>query len=261
MNQPSLRGSQNKPPPPANRKAYDGSLAVVHTIQEGESLSRIASIYRFPAWQPIWLYNSSVEQTLGDDPNLIRKGATIFIPRSKRGYQALIKKMTLLKLQLEYEGDRLVAELDVSWYELEQKKIVVNFAGEVVTLGASLYLKAATTAKLAASAERTVGQAKIAARLAARAEGRELAAQFAAVRGRLLKTALKDHTAMRGAQQGVTRFVVGKAVDTAVKAADSVLDRYTGQEDGKAFQYANSARKGVGLVKDITAGALTMVGA
>ena len=55
-----------------------------------------------------------------------------------------------------------------------------------------------SAAKLTAAAEKTAGHAKIAARLAARSEARDLATRFKNVRGRLLETARTEYERSTG---------------------------------------------------------------
>jgi hypothetical protein len=229
------------PIPTPHPKAYDGSVVVTHVVQEGQTLSTIAKIYRFPRWEPIWVYNTKVEKVFGDDPNVIRKGVTMFIPRNKAGYDRLIKKLESLKRESEYNGDRLRYELESDKYKLEAQKVLINFAGDVATLVASVALKAATAAKAATVAERSAGQAKIAARLAARAQTRELATKFAEVRGRLLGTALKDQRAATVAKEGMHELLRGKSIDAAVKVSDATLGRLTGQDDVNYTKHAKNA--------------------
>ena len=63
---------------------YDGRFVVVHQVQHGENLSAIARKYRFPQWQPIWIFNTKVHTVLGPNPDAIRPGEKIFIPRTKQ---------------------------------------------------------------------------------------------------------------------------------------------------------------------------------
>src|SRR5882672_10327762 len=87
--------------PIANRKVFDGSVVVSHLIREGETLSRIAADYRMPRWEPIWVFNTKIERILGDDPGSIRKGVTIFIPRSRKGYERLVGRLRALSEQMK----------------------------------------------------------------------------------------------------------------------------------------------------------------
>jgi nucleoid-associated protein YgaU len=99
----SIEMTQSVPPPhregvaPLQPRDYDGKFVVTHTVQHGQTLTKIAAIYLFPRWEPIWIYNTKVERVLGDNPDVIRTGVTIFIPRSRDGYDALIKTRQLAR--------------------------------------------------------------------------------------------------------------------------------------------------------------------
>jgi hypothetical protein len=248
--------SQREGVAPLQQRDYDGKFVVTHTVQQGQTLTKIAGIYLFPRWEPIWIYNTKVERVLGDDPNLIRKGVTIFIPRSKDGYDTLIKKLTALKYQAENNGDRLNYELEADWNNKEATKVLVDFVGSVATTLATVSLKAMSAAKLTAAAEKTAGHAKIAARLAARSEARDLATRFKNVRGRLLKTALSDQRALHNAKPELRKAIFGKGADAAATFVDSK------NEGGPPLaKHAKNALKGGAAVRDFAKGALTGVAA
>src|SRR5215471_8022674 len=122
----TIAHSQEKTPI-ANRKAFDGSVVVPHVVQEGETLSRIAASYHMQKWQPIWIYNTKVEKVLDDDPNSVRKGVTIFVPRSRAGYDKLIGRLKALSEQMKADGDKLVYELQAQGYSLKANKEMLNF--------------------------------------------------------------------------------------------------------------------------------------
>ena len=252
--------TQSVPPPhregvaPLQPRDYDGKFVVTHTLQHGQTLTKIAAIYRFPRWEPIWIYNTKVERVLGDNPDVIRTGVTIFIPRSRDGYDALIKKLTALKYHAENDGDRLTYELEADWNNKEADKVLFDFAGSVGTTLATIALKATSAAKLAATAEKTAGHAKIAARLAARSEARDLAKRFKDVRGRLLKTALNDQRALYGAKHEVSKALRDKFIDAGAAAVDST------HEGGPAVgKHAKNVWKGGTAARDFARGALTGV--
>jgi len=215
--------------PAANRKTFDGSVVVPHIIQVGETLSNIAANYHMPSWEPIWIYNTKIEKILGDDPGSIRRGVTILVPRSRKGYETLIARLKALSEQMKTDGDKIVYELEAQRYDLKAAKELLNLAGDVATLGATLYLKLGNVCKLARVAEASKGQAKIGARLIANGAGQSFAADFKAARTRLIRSALRDHQAMQGAKKGVTDFYKDKAIDAGTKFFDNRVQQ--AQED------------------------------
>ena len=163
----SIEMTQSVPPPhregvaPLQQRDYDGKFVVTHTVQHGQTLMKIAAIYLFPRWEPIWIYNTKVERVLGDDPNLIRKGVTIFIPRSKDGYDALIKEVDGSVTQAESNGDRLTYELEAEWNSKEATRVAIDFAGNVATSLVTISLKARSAAKLAVAAEKPLATPRL----------------------------------------------------------------------------------------------------
>ena len=116
----------------------------------------------------------------------------------------------------------------------------------------TISLKARSAAKLAVAAEKTAGHAKIAARLAARSEARDLATRFKGARGRLLKTALRDQRALHSAKQDLSKTLKDKLIDATAAAIDS------GNEGGQPWaKHAKNAWKGDNVARDVANGVLT----
>ena len=160
----------------APSKKYDGSQPVLHVVQPGESLSRIARHYRLPGWHPIWLYNSKVLGVyLGEDPDIIRPGDQLFIPRSPQGYDRLIKRLQALKVEMIGAGDQERYRLEGQRWAYKAQAEIFDFAGEALTTLATFGLKAASAARAATVAEATQGRAKAAAKYLADRRATELA--------------------------------------------------------------------------------------
>lgn len=244
-------------PLPPGQGRYDGSFVVPHAVRSGETLQGIAQAYRFASWQPIWTYNVKVEKTLGDNPNLVRAGVAIFIPRSREGYDKLIRKMEATRHELVASNDALLYSLEADWYELQATKVAIDTVGAIATTAVTLWMKAASAARAAATAERTLGQARIAARHAARTEGSALAKDFAELRSRRLKSALKDHQGMRQAQQALHSDIRSKAVDAGAKAADAMANRADGG-DGTPFTHAKNAARAGQTLKQVAEKTITL---
>lgn len=155
-------------------KSYDGSHAAPYTIRPGDSLSGIAQRYEFERWQPIWVYNHKVHHILGDDPNLIHAGTEIFIPRSRRGYDDLIRKLRSLSDGVGGDALRIVSKLEGSYSMHQANRVLLDAAGEAgkvfATVGASLFQMTRHLRTAAA----TRGSAKAAAAYLANEEARRL---------------------------------------------------------------------------------------
>ena len=227
MNQPAHPSSLGA----ISRKDYTGQFIVVHSVQQGQSLSQIAAAYGFKRWEPIWVYNTKIEKTLGDDPALVQRGVSIFIPRSAAGYDRLISRFEQCKLGLEAAVDATGYELEALENEYGAKKVALNAAGDALTLLVSFGVMAVRAAKAAGAARAAVGQAKIAANLSARAETKHFAEAYARHRNRLTRTALDKNKAAVIKRVERTDFVKGRSVDTVVNLADRTLNHATGRDD------------------------------
>src|SRR5690606_3636326 len=101
-----------------------------------------------------------------------------------------------------------------------------------------------------ATAQRTLGQAKVAARHAARTDGSSLAKEFSALRSRRVKTALKDHQGMRPAREARLKALGDKAVDTAADFADASQKQATGN-DQTPFKNAKNVARGAQTAREV----------
>ena len=133
-----------------NKCYYDGNHEVMHTAKHGESLSTIAAQFRFNSWQPIWIYNTQVKRMLdpSSHPEVIAVGQHLFIPRNKKGYNKLLKKLAALKGELASFGDSQEYELEALEYQYKAKTVLFDLAGDVATLLGSLGAKAFEVARL-----------------------------------------------------------------------------------------------------------------
>jgi hypothetical protein len=135
---------------PPHKTYYDGNYEVIHTVKRGESLSTIAAQYKFKNWQPIWIYNTQKHHLLdaGGDPGSIAVGQHLMIPRSKEGYDKLLKKLEALKEGLAASGDSQRYELEGLENQYKAEAVLFDFAGDVATLLGSLSVKAFEVARL-----------------------------------------------------------------------------------------------------------------
>jgi hypothetical protein len=242
---------------PVSPKDYTGRFVVAHPIQAGQTLDLMANIYRFKHWKPIWLYNTKIVKTIGDDPNLIRKGITILIPRSENGYNILIRKLEASKEALESSVEQEAIRQEGIAFEREASAVKWNLAGDVLTLGASLGVKFLRAAKAARVAKSVVGQAKIAAQLAANSETRQWAQACSAARSQLTGQALAANKAARVEKAAVRTFVRDKAIDAATKVADEVRNRETGDDKSNAFKNSKNTALAVNLSREAWEGVVT----
>jgi hypothetical protein len=218
--------------PGAVAKVYDGSRIVPHPVKRGESLAKIADIYLFKTWEPIWKYNAEIFHTVGKDPNFIREGVTILIPRNAQGYADLLRRLHSAKVQAQAYGDQLLYELEGQEYSLKAFTTAIDFAADVFTTLASLGFKAAATAKATKAVEAAKLQAKIAQHLSANAITREFAEKFAQLRSTRMASALSAKVAT------VKDFVKGaafKVIGAGAEVADRVAQKASGDEEKQWF--------------------------
>lgn len=133
-----------------NKSYYDGNHELMHTVKRGESLSTIAAQYKFKNWQTLWIYNTQVKHMLdpNSDPNSIAMGHHLFIPRSREGYDKLLKKLAVLKEGLQASGDSEMYNLESLEYQYKAEAVLFDLAGDVATLLGSLGAKAFEVARL-----------------------------------------------------------------------------------------------------------------
>lgn len=153
---------------------YDGNKTFVHTVKSGETLSSIAARYGFKSWEPIWRFNTDVKPVLSGNPNQIRAGATLFIPRSEAGYNYLIKKMKVLQLRLQNSLETDLYQLESDYYVFKANEVAVDFVGDVLTTLVSIGFQAKKASEVASAAEKVVGRERVAAEYLARKEGEKL---------------------------------------------------------------------------------------
>lgn len=149
---------------PPHESYYDGNYPVIHTVKRGESLSAIAAQYKFKNWQPLWIYNTQTEHMLDakGDPGSLEVGQRLFIPRSKEGYDKLLKKLEALKDGLEASGEGQMYELEGLENQYKAEAVMFDFAGDVATLLGSLSVKAFEVARLRRGAEGLKGAQRFA---------------------------------------------------------------------------------------------------
>jgi hypothetical protein len=247
----SAPAANSRTPAVATAKDYTGRYVVPHPVQRGETLEKIAAAYRFKHWKPIWIYNSEIQKTVGPDPNVIRHGVTIFIPRSPEGYDRVIRMLKASEEAMLSSLDELHFAQEKLAFERKASAVVWNFAGDVAQLGVGLSVKALAALKATKAAKHAIGQAKVAAQLSSNAQTREWAEQYAKARNRLTREALAADKAARASKAGVQTFIKDKTVDAGARAADHVRNTATGNDEGRLFQDAKNAAKLMKLSKEL----------
>ncbi len=154
---------------------YDGSQVVIYTLRKGDTLSSVAQRYHFNSWMPIWVYNTKVRPVLKGKPDSIPAGANIFIPRSKQGYEHLIKKFGAFAEEMKGFGDRETYSLEGEYYKLQAFTVALNAVGDALTTLARLGLQARHAAEALSAAENVSGAERIAAEYLAKKQAEELA--------------------------------------------------------------------------------------
>ena len=84
----------------------------------------------------------------GGDPGKIQVGQHLFIPRSKEGYDKLLKKMAALKEGLAASGDSQIYGLEGMENQYKGDEVLFDLAGDVATMLGSLGAKAFEVARL-----------------------------------------------------------------------------------------------------------------
>jgi len=154
---------------------YSGDLPVLHRVRIGESLGKISGDYKFQSWRPIYIYNTAVHPILGSNPNQVRAGDEIWIPRSKTGYDKLVRKLRALEAESIAMADQALFQLEAEWNRHQGARVLFDLAGDVLTLVATVgakVFKAAQGAKVAAVA---TGKTRAAAQYLAKKEAERLA--------------------------------------------------------------------------------------
>lgn len=220
----------------ARPKDYTGKYVVPHPVQAGETLAKIAAAYQFKHWKPIWVYNSVIQKVVGSDPNLIKRGVTIFIPRSQEGYQRVIRGLEASQEGLETMLDQLDYMQEALKYERKASAELWNLGSDVAQLTIGLGLQAIQAVKAIKVTKHAIGQAKIAAHLSSNAQTREMIEAYAKARNRLTKQALAADR-HSGASKAAFRKGRNDAVlDAVADRADEVRNAKTGDDEGALFE-------------------------
>lgn len=155
---------------------YDGSRPVIHKVRPGETLSGIAEKYLSqmaqrsgkreswrPDWKPIWVYNTEVNRVLGGDPDLVRAGTEILIPRARWGYDAMIRKLRGLKDVMAGTADQERARLSGIENSISADKVIDDLFGDVFTSVALFGVNVAKAVSMSRTAVAATGSSKVAA--------------------------------------------------------------------------------------------------
>lgn len=179
---------------------YDGNHVAVHTVRQGESLSTIAKTYGLKDWKPIWLFNTKVNANLTGNPDMIRAGKKIMIPRSAQGYDKLVSQLQLLKDTAGAGNDMIKYKLQSEYDSHQGERVLFDFAGDVLTLVATSAQKIYSYTSRYAMAGKTTGETSV----------------------RIFESAMKEHQAVR--------------TELAKKLCDKAINEGLGLVDGDAKQ-------------------------
>lgn len=138
------------------QKAYDGREPVIHVVAKGQTLSNIGQIYfRSADWRPVYIYNTQIHKSLASaSPDRIREGQQLIVPRSPEGYDLLIDiwiGQLRKSIAREFEAKQMY---DSAIIDVGLMKGYADFAAEILTTTATLFLKAAEGAKAATALAR-----------------------------------------------------------------------------------------------------------
>jgi hypothetical protein len=212
-------------------KSYDGNSVVVHSVAAGQGLSEIANIYGLSDWHSIWLYNTRIRRVyLGDDPDVIQIGQQLYIPRSRAGYDNLIKKFRQLKVDAEIQGHQELGRIEKLGYQQKAAAELFDFAADALTVVVTFAAKSVKAARAAKVASETVGQGRIAAQYLADNEAKAV--------GKWLGDELK-----------------GKARGAFAKKADQLHEQYTGKETSvgeKTNKHLTNTKKAVEAMRSFS---------
>jgi len=223
---------------------YDGSHPVAHQVKHGDTLAAIAKQYGFAQWKPVWNYNGPRVLKILTDANLIRAGDQLFIPRSRKGYDDLIRKLEVLKQQVSGMMDQIGFELEGEHYKHQADRVMWDFAGDVTTLVATVGVKAAAVSRQAKMAAQTTGRGKVAAQYLADKAAKDLSSE--------LKKGLATTSIQKGAE-----FVdedLGKAVKDLGFTQKKGIDAIRGvsmQPGKKLFNWEISTPKSLLDISEI----------
>lgn len=168
---------------------YTGDFPFFCTVVHGDSLSAIARRHGFNRWQPIWIYNTKVHRILQPDPNLIFPGTRILLPRSRAGYDRLLRNLRSLEAQVTGSADQVRYQLQGQHDAFEASRTAFDLAGDVATLLGTVAFKAAQAARAAEIAAETTGPAKVAAQYSADRHAEDLARELT---GKLKDTVVNE---------------------------------------------------------------------
>jgi hypothetical protein len=157
---------------------YDGSHPVAHQVKHGDTLAAIAKQYGFAQWKPVWNYNGPRVLKILTNPNMIRTGDQLLIPRSRKGYDDLIRKLETLKQQVSGQMDQIRYELEGEHHKHQADRVLWDLAGDVATLVATVGAKALSASRQAKIAAQTTGRGKVAAQYLADKAAKDLSSDL-----------------------------------------------------------------------------------
>lgn len=200
----------------------------MHVVKRGESLSTIAGQYKFNTWHPIWIYNTQVKPMLDPrgDPGRIEVGQHLFIPRSKQGYDHLLRQLRALKEGLVASGESQIYQLEGMEYQYKAQEVLWNLAGDVLTTLGSLGAKAFEVSKLREGAEGLKGAQRFAHEIKLNQAMDDLAEAVStkALRNKAVEGAASRIGNRLGVDEDVSTFGL-KTVPKAIKAGAALKSR------------------------------------
>jgi hypothetical protein len=202
---------------------HDGNMVTPYRLRPGDTLSHVAVRFHFKSWVPLWNYNTRVRPILGDDPDKIPAGTTIFIPRSQLGYDRLMAKYKSLELQMKAFGDQETYSREADFYRLQASNVMIDFAGDVATVLVSIggqAIRAAEAAKLAGTLK---GSERVAADYLASREAERLAETIRDTAIDKAKDATKDWAVSKTSDTFQDKY--GKSIDKGATATTKTIPK------------------------------------
>ena len=108
-------------------------MPTIHTIQQGETLTRIAKRYKFSSWKDLYNHPDNAEfRALRDNPDIVFAGDSITIP-DPEPQKASVKAGASYNFQLNSEKEKLILSIgaDAS-IAVEGKKAILDIEGNKV---------------------------------------------------------------------------------------------------------------------------------
>ena len=107
-----------------------------YKVEKGDTLSNIAAKFGFDSHDPLFRYNTRVQQNIsGGDPDKLQSGTTIIIPRTQSEYADVLENLENLKKVVVEDSADILKELGVAKQEAEAFGAKIDLAAELAMVG------------------------------------------------------------------------------------------------------------------------------